>query len=67
MMSDDEEKTCAHPACDCEANEESDYCSNACAESDSEGRCHCKHSGCGGRHLPAIPQKNVTRTFKKKA
>jgi len=55
-MSDDEKK-CDNPACNCTVNEETEFCSNSCADSNSEERCKCTHKDCKGRHEPPIPQK----------
>jgi hypothetical protein len=42
------ENKCAHPACNCEAREGEDYCSNYCQDAGSltELACNCPHPGC---------------------
>jgi len=42
------EKKCAHPACTCEAEAGSRYCSNSCELSTSSIECECGHAGCEG-------------------
>jgi hypothetical protein len=39
---------CAHPACNCAASTDSDYCSAYCedAEDTTEIACGCGHAGC---------------------
>lgn len=40
---------CAHPACNCEVEEDSKYCSQYCADAGSEEveiACDCRHSAC---------------------
>jgi len=64
-MSDDDEKTCAHPACDCEVNEETEFCSTLCADSQSSGRCHCTHKDCKAHREPPVPQKRSERSAKR--
>lgn len=54
---EDDEKVCANPSCDCLVHTESDFCSNSCADADSEGRCHCQHKGCKGRRSPHLPRR----------
>jgi hypothetical protein len=43
-----EKKKCAHPACACEVNADSRYCSQYCkdAGSTTEISCNCGHAGC---------------------
>lgn len=44
----EKEKKCAHPSCQCQAREGSDYCSTYCegAGKTSEIQCNCGHPGC---------------------
>jgi metallothionein len=54
-MSD--KKKCAHPACECQASEGSDHCSNYCkaaASKDEKGdSCVCGHAACDTPHASA--------------
>jgi len=45
------DKKCAHPACNCQAKEGSDYCSNYCetAGGTAEIQCNCGHPDCSIR------------------
>jgi hypothetical protein len=58
-MSEDDDKKCAHPCCDCIVSEESEVCSNACSDSESTDRCRCRHKECKGHKLPPAPQKKA--------
>ena len=42
-------KKCAHPACTCQVNAETKYCSQYCkdAGNTTEIACNCGHAGCG--------------------
>ena len=43
-----EEKKCNHPACNCKADANSDYCSQYCKDAGQtmEISCNCGHAGC---------------------
>ncbi len=43
-----EKKKCKHPACNCAASADSDYCSEYCHDAGStvELSCNCGHAGC---------------------
>jgi hypothetical protein len=43
-----EPKTCAHPGCDCQVDENTEYCSEYCedASTTSDASCQCGHAGC---------------------
>jgi hypothetical protein len=43
-----ETKKCAHPACNCMATKDSNYCSQYCADAKDtmEIRCNCQHEAC---------------------
>jgi hypothetical protein len=47
-MADEENDKCAHPACNCMAAADSDYCSTYCedAKDTTELSCNCGHPGC---------------------
>jgi hypothetical protein len=42
------DKKCAHPSCNCQAKEDSDYCSTYCAGAGkmTEIGCSCGHAAC---------------------
>ncbi len=52
---EEEDKACSNPTCDCLVHHESDYCCEACSDSDSEDRCHCPHKSCKGRKNRPAP------------
>jgi len=47
-MADEKKEKCAHPSCDCPAEEGSKYCSEYCKEAGNvtEIGCGCEHLGC---------------------
>ena len=49
-MSEEQKKTCAHPACDCPPEEGSKYCSEYCKDAEKshvmEIGCGCDHDAC---------------------
>ena len=49
-MADDGKRRCKHNLCDCEAGDDSDYCSEYCETASDTGSneiaCSCGHSGC---------------------
>jgi hypothetical protein len=40
------EEKCAHPACNCQAREGSQYCSEYCETAQGETDCGCGHPDC---------------------
>lgn len=48
VMSNIEQKKCAHPACRCTVTENKQYCSQRCedAKGEVEISCDCAHAGC---------------------
>ncbi len=49
-MAENQENTCAHPACDCPPEKDSKYCGEYCEEAEKahvmEIGCNCQHDGC---------------------
>jgi len=53
-----QEKTCAHPACNCLVDGDTEYCSDYCEDAEaSDTSCKCAHAGCavGGKARTAQP------------
>ena len=50
LMAENQEKKCAHPACDCPAAKDSKYCGEYCENAEKarvmEIGCGCEHASC---------------------
>ena len=49
-MAENQDKKCAHPACDCQAASDSKYCGEYCENAEKSGvveiGCSCEHDEC---------------------